>query len=438
MSILNLHGWQVIEQSERKNDYRIIAEYIKEPQVCPHCFSSLISRNGTRRALFMDTPIRGKRVGIEAIRKRYICKNLSCGKSFSQSLLGIDDKRDATTRLVQYIREQSLKRTFSSIADEVGVAVNTIKNVFGQHVISLELSHKPKTPRWLGIDEIHIIKRPRCVLANIRENTIFDLLVNRNKSLVARRVSNLDVRAVELVAMDMWQPYRDVVLELVPQANIIVDKFHVVRMANVALETVRKSTRKSLSEKIRRKLVKDRFILLRRHQDLDDFDKLSLDLWSKEFPLLGKAYWLKEDFYDVYQATDRFEAMERYREWLVSVPKELEPAFGEMLKAIRNWEKHIFAYFDHAPRVTNAFTESLNNLIRHVNRNGRGYSFDVLRAKLLYGEGVKKYQRPVYQRSEWKHTDSMAHSGVLYSLPDNPYLGASISTWNQKFEKNEF
>lgn len=55
-----------------------------------------------------------------------------------------------------------------------------------------------------------------------------------------------------------------------------------------------------------------------------------------------------------------------------------------------------FAYFDHP--ITNAYSESLNNLIRVVNRVGHGYSFEALRAKILFTEGFQKIKKPRYQR----------------------------------------
>ena len=65
----------------------------------------------------------------------------------------------------------------------------------------------------------------------------------------------------------------------------------------------------------------------------------------------------------------------------------------------RNWQPYILAYFDHP--VTNAYTESLNNLIRVMNRLGRGYSFEALRAKILFSEGAFKKQtiKPKFERS---------------------------------------
>ena len=223
---LNLHKWKVSNVQETKEDYRILAEYEEPPEYCEHCLSDKISRNGVRSALFMDLPMHGKRVGIEVIRQRYICN--SCRKTFTQKLPDIDDKRDATKRLVKFIQEQSLRRTFASIADEVGVAENTVKNIFDEHIQRLEKSYLFETPIWLGIDEIHIIKKPRCVISDVRNRRIFDILINRNKPTVSKRIFQLDLKKVELVTMDMWSPYKDVANSLLNHAPIIIDKFHVL------------------------------------------------------------------------------------------------------------------------------------------------------------------------------------------------------------------
>lgn len=244
---------------------------------------------------------------------------------------------------------------------------------------------------------------------------------------------------VEVVTIDMWRPYRDAAKDVLPAAKIIVDKFHVLKMANEATESVRRSIGKKQLDKIRRKLMNDRYVVLKRTGDLNDFDKLSLDMWSKEFPLLGQAHRLKESFYEIYEASDRFEAMERYWTWLMSVPKELEPAFGKLLRALKNWKEQIFAYFDVNPHVTNAYTESVNSLIRHVNRGGRGYSFNTLRAKLLYVGKTREYREAPYQKSDWKNDGvSEAYTGALYKIaPEYIDMGVDIATLIELYESGE-
>ncbi len=57
-------------------------------------------------------------------------------------------------------------------------------------------------------------------------------------------------------------------------------------------------------------------------------------------------------------------------------------AYKDLVRAVDNWHVEIFNYFD--KRLTNAYTESINSIIRQVERMGRGYSFDALRAKILF------------------------------------------------------
>nr|WP_309599600.1 transposase [Paenibacillus tyrfis] len=194
--------------------------------------------------------------------------------------------------------------------------------------------------------------------------------------------------------MDMWQQYKDAVKAALPKATIIVDKFHIVRMANQALETIRKQLREALSPKERRGLMHDRFILLKRHKELTEQDLIKLKLWTKNHHSLSIAYDLKE--FELWDSSGRQEAYLKYHDWKVTIPGELKSAFDPLTKAMANWEEEIFNYFNH--RITNAYTESLNSLIRIVNRLGRRYSFEALRAKLLYTEGLQKERRPKHQK----------------------------------------
>ncbi|MDE2343242.1 MAG: transposase [Betaproteobacteria bacterium] len=94
---------------------------------------------------------------------------------------------------------------------------------------------------------------------NIKHQTIVEVLLpNRNKPTVIKRLQTLPGHEKErYVAMDMWNPHRDAVDTVFPQARIIIDKFHVVRMANQCLDTIRKSLRAVLTSRQRSGLVHD-------------------------------------------------------------------------------------------------------------------------------------------------------------------------------------
>nr|WP_254843951.1 transposase [Virgibacillus dokdonensis] len=144
--------------------------------------------------------------------------------------------------------------------------------------------------------------------------------------------------------------------------------------------------------KERRQLMRDRYVLLTRRKDLNDFDdQIKLQIWTDTFPLLGQAYELKEQFFDIYEAESINEAYKLYQNWFSNIPKELMAYFGDLIKAVNNWEEEIFNYFN-SP-ITNAYTESLNRLIKTMNHVGRGYSFEALRAKILFTQGYRKIKK---------------------------------------------
>lgn len=130
---------------------------------------------------------------------------------------------------------------------------------------------------------------------------VIDILRKRNKYVVISYLSKLkDIDKVELVAMDMWNPYKGAVNSVIPHAKIVIDKFHVVRLANEVLEKIRKANRQNVSAKEYRQLMRYRYVLLKRREDLNDFDdQIKLQVWTDMFSLLGQAYELKEQFFDI-------------------------------------------------------------------------------------------------------------------------------------------
>lgn len=432
-NILNLPSYTVTHIEEDEHDYHIWAEASDHPTTCPHCDHDNIVGFGRREQLIRDLPMHGKRVGIYIDTRRYRCRQ--CDKTFYERLPDVDGRRLMTIRLVDWVGKQAIKRPFAHLADEVGLAENTVKNVFRDHINDLERTVRFEVPKWMGIDEIHIIRKPRCIISNIEHNTAVEVLRDRNKKTVMRYFQSLQGRdRVHYVAMDMWKPYREAVEAMMPQATIVIDKFHVVRMANEALEVIRKAQRAQLTTEERRGLMHDRFVLLKRRHDLTDQESLKLSGWVANYPILGEAYNAKEAFYGIWELDSRTEAERAYAIWRHNLVQEVREAFHPLVRAVENWYSHIFAYFDHP--ITNAYTESLNNLIRVMTRLGRGYSFEALRAKILFSEGALKVKRPTYRRrrKEPAMEDLMvmrrAFPGVAEHIEDeNPtYYGTDLST----------
>lgn len=423
MPLFNFPKFRIINSEQIENDKCIVVETVEKPVnclICRNMFPKLYS-HGSRVQFFHDLPIHGKRLALKVHRKRFKCTE--CGGTFEEPLEDMHPDHNMTKRLVDYIGTESYCKTFARIAEETGVTEKTVRNIFADRVADLRKENPVETPEILGIDEIHI-NTPRCVFTNIKEKTIIEMLPKRKKADVVKFLLTPDRSAVKLVTIDMWEPYKDAVYATLPKAKVIVDKFHVQRIGNNILERIRRKQKDSLTKKQNRQLKHERGIFGKRNFDLTEYEqKIMLD-WNEVLPILGDAYEVKERFMDIWNTKTREEAMALYRAWVDRIPDHLTASFSEITTAFSNWSLEIFNYFDHP--FTNSFTEALNGKIREIHRAGRGHSFDVLRAKILFREGFqkKKVLTPKFNK------EVFAFSRIMAETPDEHFInyGVDIST----------
>ncbi len=280
-------------------------------------------------------------------------------------------------------------RTFVSLASELGIAESSIRNLFDGCVKKREQARAIQTPHILGIDELTLLGSPRCILTDISGRRVIDLLENRRQETVIVWSRQFPCKErIQAVVMDMLAQYRTSMREIPPDTKIVIDAFHVLKLASSCLETVRKTERRSLSEVQLRRLMHDRFLLLRRPDTLSEKDRLILESWLGSLPRLREAYERKEEFYAIYEASSQEEALDKYFTWQAKITPDLFDAFLPLMTAIENWGDEIFNYWSFNEPITNAFTEAKNGLLKVCNRVGREYSLPVIRAKVLFAEEI--------------------------------------------------
>ena len=184
--------------------------------------------------------------------------------------------------------------------------------------------------------------------------------------------------------------------------------------------------------------MRERFILLKRKHDLNEGESFLLDTWLGNLPALKEAYELKEEFYWIWDTPDPDEGHLRYSQWRHRcMSSNSKDAYKDLVRAVDNWHVEIFNYFD--KRLTNAYTDSINSIIRQVERMGRGYSFDALRAKILFNEKLHKKRKPRFNSSAFNKAmlyDTFNWYEVNdHDITDN--LGVDFSTLIKNLEKGD-
>jgi len=179
-------------------------------------------------------------------------------------------------------------------------------------------------------------------------------------------------KTIELAVMDMWKPFRKATLKNAPDAQIVYDKFHIMKHLAEALDKVRRSEYKRVNEKERKFIKGQRYTLLSHKSNLDIEGLRALEMLLKANKRLNTAYVLKESFGQLWDYRHPTEARKFFESWKSQLRwQRLDPyeKFAAMIE--RHWDGIVsYCHPDH--KVSLGFMEGLNNKIRVIQRRAYG------------------------------------------------------------------
>ena len=240
-------------------------------------------------------------------------------------------------------------------------------------------------PEVLGITETSLAGRHCCVLADIVHRKPVDLLIDCKKSTVGGWLYQFSkTSSPRVVTIDMCRSFRNTVNAVFPKVPVVVDKFHVIRLANAAVDRSRIGIAKSRTPKPGKEWMRSKALLLKRGHELSPMDRMNLEVLLLSEPDMATAYCLKEEFCNIYNLVGKAKASTALEKWRSSVPKHMRDHFRSLLSATDNWRPEILAYFDQ-PQAS-AFNGALNGVSNAVRKAGSRRRFDGSRARALFGK----------------------------------------------------
>ena len=212
-----------------------------------------------------------------------------------------------------------LLRRRSSMKD---IAKDTCTSVSGvQRILKMMAVPKPsRLPEAIAFDEFKGNtggQRFHCIVTDSPSHRALDVLPARNVSIIQDYLRAFPDRGeVEYVVMDMNRSFLDIPRTFLPNAKIVIDRFHVVRFCTEAMENVRRSFLSVLPTDQRRYFKRSRKLRLARRNRLSGEDRAAVDVMLRFSDRLLQAYALKEAFFDFMDAPDRKTASTRLECWL--------------------------------------------------------------------------------------------------------------------------
>jgi transposase len=279
--------------------------------------------------------------------------------------------------------------TIKDVADHLGISWDVIKDIQKRNLKRRFAKPKLKHLRQIAIDEISVGKGHRYVtlvldlesgaVVHVGEGKGGDALQPFWKRL---RASGAKIKAV---ATDMSLAYIDAVTTYLPNATLVFDRFHVIKLYNDKLSDLRRDLYRQLKDTMQKDVLKGvRWLLLKRPEHLDESrnepKRLNEALRLNE--PLAIAYYLKDELNEIWEQDHQETAEALLMDWILYAESTGIRMLHNFAKTLRLHALGILAHYDYP--ISTGPLEGTNNKIKTMKRQAYGFrDSEFLKLKIL-------------------------------------------------------
>lgn len=399
------------------------AYYIPEDQTCPICSSSNYSKNGYKIKTVKHCIYYSKIVIVKCHIQGYVCKDCKSffyeKDTFSNYNENISKESiDVILKMLKYNNE-----TFESVARDLHISRQLVINIFDKYFNYTT----PILPEILSFDEKHINKKLTdnayiFIILDFLNIKIYDIVFSRHKYKLEKYFSRIPLKErenVKYITMDMWETYLDISKRYFKNALVAIDSFHVMKLVNNAMDTIRKIVMQKYNNKAEDIFYNDPYYYLLkkyRHYFLKEFDDITegrfynpkMKMYFTKHSLLKymldiddtlkKAYYLTSKYREFNKTANITNCKEEFEAIIDLFYDSNIKQFIDVAITLENWKEYILNSFilventlvtsknkSNKRRLSNGPIEGINSIIEKINLNGNGYTnFYRFRNRCIY------------------------------------------------------
>lgn len=386
------HGFGVRGYRYEKTEYRegTVTFTISQPPEsyrCPECDSEEVIGRGRHYRRFRTLPIGKKPAYLAFWVPRVECRR--CGAVRQVKIRFADERVSYTRAFERYALELSRFMTIKDVARHLQVSWDVIKGIQKRYLRRRFGNPKLKHLKQIAIDEVSVGRRYRYVtivldlesgtVVHVGEGKGGDALTEFWKRLRRSRAQ------VEAVATDMSPAYIDAVSTYLPEATLVFDRFHVVKLYNEKLTELRRAVYHDLTDSLEKKALKGiRWVLLKRSENLDPSrnEPQRLEEALRLNTPLAIAYYLKEELTEIWEQDDEEEAEALLMDWILYAESTGIRMLHQFARTLRFHARGILAWYDYP--ISTGPLEGTNTKIGTMKRRAYGFRDpEFLRLKIL-------------------------------------------------------
>jgi transposase len=382
-----VRGYRYVKTEYIGGEVIFTIELAREAYRCAICGSDHVIGRGQKPRRFRMVSIGSRRVYLVLAVPRVECRE--CG-AVRQVKLGFADPRVSYTRAFeQYALELSRYMTIKDVAEHLDISWDVIKEI--QKADLQQRFGKPrlKDLRRIAIDEISTAKGHRYLTIVLDLDSGAVVHVGRGKGGDALKEFWIRLRRsgakIEAVATDMSPAYIDAVMTHLPDAVLVFDRFHVIKLYNDKLSELRRAMHRELQDTMHKDVLKGvRWLLLKRPENLDPARKEPERLQEalRLNQPLAIAYYLKDELNEIWEQDDQETAQALLMDWITYAESTGIGILKTFAKTLRFHAWGILAWYDHP--ISTGPLEGTNNKIKTMKRQAYGFrDQEFLRLKIL-------------------------------------------------------
>lgn len=375
--ILGLPGFRVTtiegEDEEAQSRLRVHVERRGRRYPCSGCGRRTTRVRSTKERTWDDLPWAAHPVTLVYQQRRVRCRR--CGIR-TERIEFADAKARVTRRLRQQIGVDCQSMPTSHAAVRHGVSWGKARRAEHAFLAEWDRTRPKRQPRHIGLDEIQRGKGQRfwTVLSDVVHGEVMGLRQDRTEAaataLLTEELTGRQRAAITAACTDMHRPYLNAVGAVLPHAEVVFDKFHVLQHASAALDDVRRQEFFRAGAVMREHGRGKRWLLLRRWKTVRGSKRLELQTLFAANRRLFKAYILREQLDRLWTYKTRPGVLNFVLGWIRALRWQRLPEMERLGEFLFRHIEGIAAYCDHPVRF--GVVESINTTIKAVLRRARG------------------------------------------------------------------
>ena len=416
--LLGLPGFAVIAAADYGGEVELLIETTETVAGCPRC-GVLADLHDRRPRLVRDLPIMGRAVSLVWLKRVWRCPEGACPqRTWSERNPAIRAKAVLTERA----RVQSCQRvgrdahSVAQVATDLGVGWGTIMRAvteYGQQILDQQWLHTAVVK--LGLDETAFLAATATSHTQFVTGVVdlapagggparlLDVVEGRSGKVVTDWLAERGpdwCAGVRVAALDPFRGYETALRTGLPAATVVLDAFHVIKLAQNAVDAVRRRVQQEQTGHRGHKddpLYRIRRVLLRGAENLTvtAYRRLLAGLDAGDHDgQVGSTWIAAQELRHVYGATDLEQARRRLQRFYWACADADIPELLRLARTISAWQDQLLAYFT-TDRTSNGPTEAVNLLIKRIKRVGFGFrNFANYRLRLLLHCGITWHTPP--------------------------------------------